>query len=155
MDSSYTQTSSDLSAIQAVNTVLFIVLIIVAIIAVVTVVKFSKHKPGIKVTPYRAKFIELEKDFRWRRLKVVYLIASVLIVFAVIGMTYSEDMRAPLQTYQDFQEERAMDRMGTAFSAIVTTLLLWGGYFLALPLVHRFMGGTKRYLSDTGSKREE
>lgn len=148
MDSSYTQTSSDLPAIQAVNTVLFIILIVVAVIAIVTIVKFSKHKPGMKVSPYKAKFIELEKDFRWRRLKVVYLIASVLIVFAVIGMTYGEDMRAPLQTYQDFQEERAMDRMGTAFSAIATTLVLWGGYFVTLPLIHRFVVGTKTYFRD-------
>lgn len=154
MDSSYTQTSSDLPTIQAVNTVLFIVLIVVAIIAIVTIVKFSKHKPGMKVSPYKAKFVELEKDFRWRRLKVVYLIVSVLIVFAVIGMTYGEDMRAPLQTYQDFQEERAMDRMGTAFSAIVATLVLWGGYFVALPLIHRLVAGTKTYLSDPGATKK-
>ena len=153
MDSTYVQTTSDLTLYQIIGTILFIIFIVIFILAIMKAVKFSKHKPGMNNNRRRTKFIELEKDFRWRRLKVAYLISSVLIILIVIGITYTQDTQAPLQTYQDFREERALERIGTIFGMIVTTLVLWGGYFVVLPFVYKFMVSIKGYLHNPDSKK--
>lgn len=140
------QATSGLSEYQAINTVLFITLIVITLIALISIIRFSKLKPSSQAEPFKARFIELEKDFGWRRLKVAYLIGSAIVILSVIGISYGTDVRAPLQTIYDFEVERAEDRMGTAFTAIITTLLLWAGYFLLLPLIFQAISKTKKYL---------
>ena len=147
----FQQATSGLSEYQAINAVLFIVLIALVFTAVLTVVRYTKRRPT-DAKSRRATFIELEKNYRWRRLKVVYLIASILILLIVIGASYGTDVQGICQTIYDFEVERAKARMGAALLAIVMSLVLWAGYFLVLPTIYRFISGTKNYLSKTDVK---
>lgn len=149
MDSMYpSQATSGLSEYQAINTVLFIILILIGLIALVNIIRFSNHTSGKHIGPLKAKFIELEDKFRWRRVKVLYLVLSAVVILTVIGTSYGTDVRAPLQTLYDFEVERAKDRMGSALLAIVTILFLWGAYFLVLPIVYRSISKTGKYLGN-------
>ena len=147
----FEQATSGLSEYQAVNAALFIVLIVLVFVAIFSAVRYTKRRPN-DAKSRRAMFIELEKGYRWRRLKVAYLVTSILILLIVIGTSYGIDARGICQTIYDFEVERAKARMGVAFWAILTTLALWVGYFLVLPTVYRFIGGTKKYLSKTDTK---
>ncbi len=135
----YSNTAQQLQNQQAINTVLFIVMIALAVFAIINVVRVSKRNKMLKA---------LEKDVSWRRLKVSYLLFSVIVLFLVIGGTYDNDMQAPLQTYADFQLERAVDRSNTAALSIFVILVLWSCYYLVLPHLLRLIRGGKRYLSD-------
>ena len=147
----FQQATSGLSEYQAINTVLFIVLIALVFIAIFSVVRYTKRRPN-DAKSRRSRFIELEKDYKWRRLKVVYLITSILILLIVIGASHGTDTQGICQTIYDFQVERAEARMGVAFWAIVMSLVLWAGYFLVLPAIYRFISGIKNYLSKTDVK---
>lgn len=147
----FDQATSGLSEYQAVNAALFIVLIVLVSVAIFSVVRYTKRRPN-DAKSLRVMFIELEKDYRWRRLKVAYLIASILILLIVIGASYGTDAQGICQTIYDFEVERAKARMGVAFWAILTTLVLWAGYFLILPTIYRFIKNTKKYLSNNPGK---
>ena len=143
----FEQATSGLSEYQVVNTILFIVLIAFILIAIFNVARYTKRKTKDPKSR-RSMFIELEKDYRWRRLKVVYLIASIIILLIVIGASYGTDTQRMCQTIYDFEVERAEARMGVALWAIMTTLILWIGYFLILPAVYRLIKNTKKYLTN-------
>lgn len=147
MDSIFrSQATSGLPEYQAINTVLFIILMVIATAALANIIRFSKPRPGKRTDPFKIKFIELEKDFRWRRMKVVYIVASVVIISIVIGASYGTDTQAQLQTIYDFEVERANDRAEAAFMGILTTLFLWGGYFVFMPTTYKLLMKAKQYL---------
>ena len=147
MDSSYApQVTSGLAEYRTVGSILFIVFIMVILIAFFNVLKFHKRRPGARVGPIKAMFAELEKSFRWRRLKVTYLAISIAILLLVIATSYGMDAQAPLQTAYAFEVERATARIQTVIALIVTTLLLWMCYFIVLPFIYKSILNTKSYL---------
>lgn len=145
----FQQATSGLTEYQAINTVLFIVLIGLIVAALINIVRYTKHNPNGHTGPLRAKFIELEKDYKWRRLKVAYLVFSVIVILIFIGASYGSDTQGVCQTIYAFEVERAGARMGVAIGAIVVTGLLWGGYFVVLPAFYRFTKGLSKYLRKT------
>lgn len=142
----FQQATSGLTEYQAINAVLFIVLIGLIVAALINIVRYTKHNPTGHTGPLRAKFIELEKDYKWRRLKVAYLVFSVIVILIFIGASYGTDTQGVCQTIYDYEVERAEARMAVAISAIVAVGLLWGGYFIALPAIHKSVGWLKGYL---------
>ena len=142
----FQQATSGLTEYQAINTVLFIVLTGLIVAALINIVRYTKHNPKAHTGPLRARFIELEKDYKWRRLKVAYLVLSVIVILIFIGASYGTDTQGVCQTTYAFEVERAGARMGVAIGAIFATALLWGGYFALLPHIYKMMNNTINYL---------
>ena len=142
----FQQATSGLTEYQAINTVLFITLIGLIIIAFLNIVRYTRRGSSRHIGPLRAKFIELEKDYKWRRLKVAYLVFSVIVILIFIGASYGTDTQRVCQTIYAFEVERAGARMGVAIGAIFATALLWGGYFALLPHIYKMMNNAINYL---------
>lgn len=141
---SVSQSTDSLASYQLINAVLFIILIVMILAVMSTIIKSGRLKKGKSNDKLNEKFVELEKDYRWRRLKSIYAIITVVIILGVIGVVYGSGAQVP--PYANFEIERAADRTGTAFAAIVTTLILWWSYFYILPKLFGLICKSKEYL---------
>lgn len=97
----------------------------------------------------KKRFVELEKDYKWRRLKVVYFALTPLVLFTVAGITYGANSRGALQSQYDYQLERASDRFNTMFCLTITLLLLWTFYRYFLPRAYYYLSRLFRYMRTT------
>jgi hypothetical protein len=133
-------TNSSLMTYKYVNTIAFLALITVTLIAVRLILRLGNEMSGKK------RFIELEKDYKWRRLKVAYLITGAFVMLIVIALSYGPGEIAPLQTRYDFELEKAEASLTTITHLFLTITILWLIYRFLLPLAYRGILRIKVYL---------
>lgn len=132
------------------NVIAFLVWIILVFLAVRSILRLGKEAPGKRLKPARKRFVELEKDYKWRRLKVSYLVFGALVMFIVIGTTYQPGEQAPLQTLSDYRLEESQARFDTIMNLLLTTLVLWGAYRFLMPKFYGYYKGMQAYLKAPG-----
>ena len=132
------------------NIIAFLVLVIVVYLTVRSILRLGKEIPGKRLKPPRKRFVELEKDYKWRRLKVGYLVFGLFIMLLVIAATYQPGERAPLQSLGNYRLEEAQERFDTIISLILTTLILWGAYRFLMPKLYEYHKGLRAYLKAPG-----
>lgn len=74
---------------------------------------------------------ELEKDYRWRKVKVAYLITSSILVILSVGAAYNSGVDEP-----PFYEP-SMDQGYTAL--FIGSALAWLTYRLILPRIYSYL----------------
>jgi hypothetical protein len=145
-----------LSQQRTANIIAFAILLIVFLSVLRSILRLGKEElPGKRLKPAKKRFMELEKDYKWRRLKVIYLMIGVLSIFIVIGMSYGQDERAALQTLDEFELERAEARFETIGNALVTVLILWAVYRFSMPGFYERLKNFRAYLSPPADKHSK
>lgn len=140
---------NDLPLYQALNTAAFLIFLIALYLLVRSVSRLGHQKEGRAMKSSQKRFVALEKDYRWRRVKVAYFALTPLVLFVVTGVTYGTDGRGILQSQYDYQLERASDRFNTIFCLLITLLLLWAFYRYFLPQVYHLLSRLIRYMRST------
>lgn len=134
----------------AMNVIAFLIWMIAVYLTVRSILRLGKEVPGKQLRSARKRFVELEKDYKWRRLKMVYLVWGLLVMFVVIAATYQPGEQAPLQTLSDYKLEEAQARFDTIMNLLLTTLVLWGVYRFLLPKFYEYYRGLRAYLKAPG-----
>jgi hypothetical protein len=99
----------------------------------------------------KARLDQLERDHKWRLVKVVYIVLAVLIVVVIGYTTYESsklvynkgeiwskallDARRPMSNPID----RGGDKSNTFWAVFLSTTVLWGVYRFLLPKLYLYL----------------
>ena len=135
------QTAHDLALQNLVNTACFILLLYVTF-RVGRAVMRSGIAPKRTQKPSEKLLIELEKDYRWRRIKIMYLLAGLGVMLLVAGLAYGADEYTAtgfIQPTALYHLERAQDRFWAIGCMFITLGLLWVCYRQWLPRLYVYV----------------
>jgi hypothetical protein len=76
-----------------------------------------------------AQLADLEQDYAWRRVKVIYIVVAIIVVLACVGGASSSS--DPFQPQPDLG--------GGMAALIIGTLIAWGVYRLALTRLYSYL----------------
>lgn len=129
-----TATSSEVAAAQIASTIAFLIFIIVLVLAARSIMRLGRKTS-------KGSFVELEKDYRWRRLKTVYCVLSVVSLFIVALASYG-----PAAGYL-YEVDRAEARLSTIIALLITVVAIWSVYRFLMPYLYKKFLSIKNYVS--------
>lgn len=138
MHPSATQLQNDLTIQTTLNAGAFIILLLVAAI-VTRYIILSGRESNKSQKPSKQLLVQLESDHQWRRIKVGYLVISLIALLLVAATTYQPGELLPSQTITSLELAQARSRFQVVGNLFVALGVVWATYRYGLPRLYRYL----------------